>query len=359
MASSVALGVPFALDAAADSAQTPFRTFLNGASVINNGSTSANAIGGGVFPGGGAMQVTAASGMSITVAAGLCCVPNSASALQGGYLTGTMTSAALTLAAADASLGRLDLICVTVNDSGTPSSNAVVQAVTGTPAGSPSLPSLPANSIELASVLVPAGAASVTSANVTDLRSYVVAPGGILPIVSSASAPAAPAWQLMYDQATGSVVSGTGSAGSTAPLALFPWDPVVSVQTSNVNDSAAKGVLTTIATVTGLVTDGSTDIEIYYKWTGLKASGSVPLLCTMQVSIDGAAVDQAVVSIPSTSVFGSGGSARFYTSAAQSNTPSAGAHTVSFGFMSASTSVTTTLSAASSAPAMLRVAPAS
>ena len=264
--------------------------------------------------------------MAVVVAAGLCCVPNSTSALQGGYITGTMTSASLTLAAADSSNYRIDLVCVTVNDLGTSSSNAVVQVVTGTPASSPSAPSLPANSISLAQVLVPPGSSSISTGNITDERAYVVAPGGVLPIPSSSVAPAAPA------------------------------SPVVSVQTSNVNDSAAKGVLTTICTAS-VTTDGSTDIEVYYKWTGLKASGSVPLLCTMQVAIDGTTLDQAVVSIPSTSVYGAGGSARGYTSAGQSNTPSAGSHTIMFAFQSASSSVTTTLSAASSSTATLRVAP--
>ena len=357
MASSVSRGVPAYVDTAGDTAQTPFRQYVNGCAVINAGTASANQIGGGVFPGGGAMAVSAGSGMAVVAAAGLCCVPNSTSALQGGYLTGTMTSASLTLAAADPTNYRIDLVCVTVNDLGTLSSNAVVQAITGTPAGSPSAPSLPGNSIALATVLVPPGSSSISTGNITDGRSYVVAPGGVLPIPSSSVAPAAPAWQLFYDIAAGAVVQGSGSAGSTAPLTLLPWDPVVSVQTSNVTDSAAKGVLTAITTAS-ITVDGATDIEIYYKWTGLKASGSVPLLCTMSVAIDGTVLDQAVVSIPSTSVYGAGGSARYYTSSGQSTTPSAGTHTISFGFQSASSSVTTTLSAASSSPATLRVAPA-
>lgn len=359
MASSVSLGVPAYVDDAPAYAITPFRQFANGSAVINAGTASANQIGGGVFPGAGAMAVSAGSGMAIVVAAGLCCVPNSASALQGGYITGTMTSASLTLAAADSSNYRIDLICVTVSDSSSASSNAVAQVVTGTPASSPSPPSVAGvgNSIGLATVLVPPGSSSVTTGNITDTRAYVVAPGGVLPIPSSSVAPAAPAWQLFYDIAAGAVVQGSGTAGSTAPLTLLPWQPVVSVQTSNVNDSAAKGVLTTITTAP-ISVDGSTDIEIYYKWTGLKASGSVPLLCTMQVSIGSTVLDQAVVSIPSTSVYGAGGSARYFTSTAQGTTPTAGSHTITFAFQSASTSVTTTLSAASSSPAMLRVAPA-
>ena len=353
----MSLGVPFALDDAYDSAANPFRTFDNGTRVINAGTASANQIGGGVFPGGGEMAVSAGSGMGVVVAAGYCCVPNSTSATQGGYMTGTMTSASLTLDAADSSNYRIDVIAVTVNDTGTPSSNAVVAVTTGTPASSPSAPSAPANSIVLAQVLVPPGSSSISTGNITDLRSYVVAPGGVLPIPSSSVAPAAPAWQLFYDIAAGAVVQGSGSAGSTAPLTLLPWDPVVSVQTSNVSDTSAKGVLTAITTAS-ITVDGSTDIEIYYKWSGLKASGSVPLLVTMQVSIGATVLDQAVISVPSTSVYGAGGSARYYTSSGQGTTPSMGTYTITFAFQSASTSVTTTLSASSSAPAMLRVAPA-
>ena len=64
----------------------------------------------------------------------------------------------------------------------------------------------------------------------------------------------------------------------------------------------------------------------------------MPLLCTMQVSIGSTVLDQAVVSIPSTSVYGAGGSARYYTSAAQGTTPTLGTHTITFAFQSASTS---------------------
>lgn len=349
--------MPLAVDAAGDTAQIPFRQFDVGSRVLNAGTVTANQVGGGVFPGGGALAVAPGSGMAVIVAAGLCSIPNTTSALQGGYITGVMTSVSLTIAAADPTYYRDDLICVTVNDLGTPSSNAVVQVVTGTPAASPVLPPLPANSIQVAFVQVPGGASSITSANIGDLRSYVVAPGGVLPISSSAASPAAPAWQLMYDMAAKALVQGTGTAGSTAPLALLPWTPIVSVATANVTDGSAMGVLTPIATAS-VTTDGATNIEIYYKWSGLKASGSVPLLVTMQVAIDGTVLDQAVVSARSTTVYGDGGSARYYTSAGQSTTPSAGMHTISFGFQSASTSVTTTLSAATSAPAMLRVSPA-
>ena len=357
MATSISCGVAAFMDTAALSAETPFRQYVVGTSVLNTGTTSANAVAGGVFPGGGAMAVSAGSGLAVNVAAGYCCVP-AASAIQGGYIFGAMTEITnLTLAAADPTNPRIDLIVAYVNDLGTSASAAYVQTVTGTPASSPSAPTPPTPSIVLAEVQVNAGAASLTSGNITDERTYVVAPGGILPIANSGAAPAVPATQLMYNIAAGTIVQGTGTAGSVASLPVLPWVPVMAQATSNVTDSSAKGVLTTIATTSTFVCDGSTDVEIYYKWTGFTVS-TAPLLVTLEVKIDSTVVDQTVVYPASSSVFSCGGSARYYTSSG-SNRPIAGSHTVTFSFQSASSSFTTTLSASSTAAATVRVTPIS
>jgi hypothetical protein len=50
------------------------------------------------------------------------------------------------------------------------SNNVIFQVVAGTPASSPVVPSLPANSIALAEVAVAAGALSITTGNITDRR---------------------------------------------------------------------------------------------------------------------------------------------------------------------------------------------
>jgi hypothetical protein len=354
VATSINLGTPAFLDYAADTGQSPFRTYEVGTRVLNVGTASANQVAAGVFPGGGAMAVSAGSGLSVVVAAGYCCVPN-ATAAQGGYVFGTMVAQTLTLAAADPVNPRIDLIVATVNDLGSSASSCSVAVVTGTPATPAVAPSAPSPSLILSQVTVNAQAASLTSANLADQRTYVVAPGGILPIANAAAAPAVPATQLMYNISSGTLVQGTGTAGTVAALPVLPWVPVMSLATSTISDTAAKGVLTTIASA-GFTTAGGTDIEIFYKWYGLKVS-TAPLLVTMQVAIDGTVVDQTVIFPISTSMYGSGGCARYYTSAAQSNTPAAGSHTVTFAFQSASTSATTTLYAASNAPSVVRVTP--
>jgi hypothetical protein len=355
VATSITAGAPLWVDGPPMDAQAPLRQYDVGTRVFNAGTTTATQVPGGVFPGNGAMNVTAGSGLSVLVACGYCCVPNSASPLQGGYIFGLLTAGTLTLAAADPSNSRIDIIVAQVLDTGTSASSCQVATVTGTASGSPSAPSAPANSIVLAQVLIPPGSSSILSQNITDQRNWVVAPGGILPIQDASTAPAMPASQIMYNEATGALVTGTGTAGSVAPLPVLPWAPVMTTVSSPVTDSSARGTLTVIAAAT-VTTDGATDIEAYYKWPGFTVSAA-PLLVTLQVSVDGTVLDQAVIYPASSSVPTCGGSARAYTSGAQSNTPSAGTHTVTFAFLSASTSVTTTMNCAAGALGVVRVTP--
>jgi hypothetical protein len=357
MASSVSCGTPWLVDGPSLDAGVPFRAYDVGTRVIDVGSATAVQVPGGVFPGVGAMGVSASSGLSVQVNAGYCCVPNP-TAGQGGYIFGTLAAATLTLAAADPSNPRIDLIVARVYDFGTSASYCDVEVITGTAATPAVQPSVPSAAIPLASVQVPAGAVALGSGAVTDLRSYVVAPGGILPIADSAAAPAAPAAQLMYDLSRNLIVQGTGTAGVTSLLSTLPWAPALAYKTNSVTDSSAKGALTSILSVS-ITVDGSTDIEIYYKWPGFYA-GTAPLLVTMSVAIDGTVLDQTPVYVQSASSGSpaNGGSARYYTEPANSTTPAAGTHTVSFAFQSASASIATTLACASTALACLRVAPA-
>jgi hypothetical protein len=338
-------------------AGNPFRQFDVGTRVYNAGSSSAVQVPGGVFPGLGAMGVTGASGLSVQVAAGYCCVPASVTN-QGGYLFGTLTAATLTLAAADPAYARIDLVVARVYDTGTSSGYCDVEVVTGTAASPASAPSVPANAIALASVSIPAGAVALASGAITDLRTWVVAPGGVLPIASAAAAPAAPSSQIMMDMSRNLLVQGTGTAGSVALLNTGAWNPALAYGTSAVSDSSAKGSLKQILSV-NVTTDGETDIEVYIKWPGLYVSVA-PLIVAMTISVDGTVVDQTPIyaQSSSSSAPGNGGSTRWYSSSALGTTPSAATHTISFGFRSASATATTTMACSSNALACLRVAPA-
>jgi hypothetical protein len=80
----------------------------------------------------------------------------------GTLSTGNNVSQGLTLTAADSSHARIDLIVI--DSTGTPS------VVTGTPAVSPVKPTIPANSVPLASIVVAAGAAAISAGVITDER---------------------------------------------------------------------------------------------------------------------------------------------------------------------------------------------
>jgi len=318
MASSISCGIPLWVDDPTMDASSPFRTYEIGTKVYNGGTATANQVPGGVFPGNGAMAVSAAGGMNIQVSAGYCCCPNSSSALQGAYVFGLMVAQTLALQAASLTLPRIDIVVAYVADLGTDASAAYVQVVTGTPAATPAVPAAPSNSITLAQISVGAAATSITSANISDVRTYVVAPGGILPVASAAAAPALPPTQFMYNLATNQLCVGSGTAGKVGLPSTLPWAPVAAVKTTNTLAGTA-GALIPVQSVSVTV-DGLTDLEMYLKWGGVQGSASY---LTIGVQIDGVIADSiAVQSLETTAHPTSGGSAVFYTSSAQGNTPS-------------------------------------
>jgi hypothetical protein len=109
--------------------------------------------------------------MTVNVDSGHCSIVSSYS-LGGVYVGYNDAAVILTITAADGSNPRIDLIVATVNDQAYAgvTNNITFQVITGTPAGSPTVPSTPTNSIALAQIAVAAGATSVTSGNITDVR---------------------------------------------------------------------------------------------------------------------------------------------------------------------------------------------
>lgn len=112
--------------------------------------------------------------MSVQVAAGSAFVAGTESAQQGVYFAYNDATVNVAISAADATNPRRDLIVCRVKDaaySGA-SNEASIESVTGTPAASPSLPTVPANCHVLAEIAVAAGATSITNAHITDRREY-------------------------------------------------------------------------------------------------------------------------------------------------------------------------------------------
>lgn len=124
---------------------------------------------------GGDLNVTEKSGtpdMSVDVAQGSVYIEGDETSDQGFYFAYNDAVKNLTIAAADASNPRKDLIVAQVEDSeqsgGTDDWSLTV--VTGTAEASPSEPTVPDNSHVLALVDVGAGVSSITNANITDRR---------------------------------------------------------------------------------------------------------------------------------------------------------------------------------------------
>jgi hypothetical protein len=142
------------------------------------------------------------AGLSVLVSSGWAAIVGTTQANMGTYVGFNDATVTLSVNTADPTNPRIDLVCMTVNDAYYTGSlnNVILQVVAGTPAGSPVAPTLPANSISLATVAVGAGATALTNANITDTRVLVTTN---IPEVGDISAVVA-----------GTGLSGGGTSGS-------------------------------------------------------------------------------------------------------------------------------------------------
>ena len=112
--------------------------------------------------------------MTVSVAAGWAWILGTTTATQGMYSLYNDAAVTLTIATAPTSNTRIDLVCVTVRDAAYAgsSNDCILQVVTGTAAASPTVPTLPASSLSLATILVGTNVTSIVNANITDTRTY-------------------------------------------------------------------------------------------------------------------------------------------------------------------------------------------
>jgi len=115
------------------------------------------------------------TGLSVLVASGWAAIVGTTQSNMGTYTTYNDATTILSITTANPTNPRIDLVCATVRDAYYTGAynDVILQVVAGTPAGSPVAPTLPANSISLATVAVGAGATAITNANITDTRVLV------------------------------------------------------------------------------------------------------------------------------------------------------------------------------------------
>lgn len=271
------------------------------------------------------LKCTWTSLLSFTVAAGTCFVQGSTSATAGIYTVTLDTTATLTCTTADATNPRIDSVAVVVTDNGNGTSTAAVAIYPGTPAPSPSAPTLPANSLLLCNITVPANATALSAGAFADKRLFTVASGAILPYPNTAGATiAGPKGSYVYDQTTDRLKALDGSGNARQPK-IGAFAGVVSSSLTDVPTSLST--YTTILTTT-VTTDGVTEVEIFASWNAMvPATGTVDGdWCNVILVIDGFGVSgtsACLIRAGGTSLQPyNGGSIREWT------TPSAGTHTI-------------------------------
>ena len=169
---------------------------------------------------------TGTPAMSVDIAGGRAIIQGTEGTYQGPYIVENRGSATVTVTAANVSNPRIDLVVAKIEDqaySGAVNAWALA-VVAGTPAASPVAPSMPANSILLATVSVAAAAATITNANITDGRTVTPAAyraGDTVPVTdggtgSTTASAARTALGVAYTTGDVVPVAGGGSGATTA-----------------------------------------------------------------------------------------------------------------------------------------------
>lgn len=182
-------------------------------------------------------QRQAGANMSVDVGIGGCMVGGTENADQGEYFVyNASASANVVISASDPTNPRIDLIGVQIRDaeySGV-TNDARIVVVTGTPAGVPAEPSVPANFLTLARVDVAALAASISNANITDRRRNLSALGGITPCKDNTQYPTVNLWEGMtiYDRTLDQLFVYDGAAWNALGQYARAWTVITDVTNS-------------------------------------------------------------------------------------------------------------------------------
>ncbi|RDG38478.1 hypothetical protein [Streptomyces corynorhini] len=230
---------------------------------------------GGVLPGSpdgkyvlsGLYVYGQSAGMTATVASGRAVIHSSEAA--GSYPVAVTEYTQLLVDDGDPANPRLDLVVLRVYDEAQDAggrTEAALEIVRGTPAATPAAPAIPAASLALATIRVPAGASAGSggidwSSAVADLRRTTVAVGGILPEEWARDIPGAYPGQYRDTGAEG-LQRWDGAAWQ--PYPALPrwrdWTPVWTTSTGLATPSFGNAALRCRYVQLGTVVHGSFDI---------------------------------------------------------------------------------------------------
>jgi hypothetical protein len=191
-------------------------------------------------------QRGAGANMSVDVAAGTFLIPDATAARGRRLCRSDATDNVAIAAAPGAGTSRIDLITASATDTqfGDATDLWTVQAVLGTAAASPAVPATPAGAIALATVTVPAGAASITNFSLTDVRTFAN-PASRSQFCLKTTILASTA--LSTTNTAYAVASLDGAGGTSTPVARRP---MIAIITWVGSVSVGSGGATTIGYVT-------------------------------------------------------------------------------------------------------------
>lgn len=323
--------------------------------IVTGGGTTIGVLGGVI--GGSGLIVRAGTGMSVTVQPGHFVVPNTASPTAGGYVSTLTTLATLTVQTADPSNPRIDIVVAYVSDVGTSASFGAVEIITGVAAPTPSTPAAPANSITLSQLTVPAAATAITSGMLADVRPFTTTTGGVL--VAPKGSVTGYRGQIGFDVPSGSFYHNDNTSNATQ-MHVLPWEPVVQKLSSTVTVAGDQAEHTIIST-TIPITDGYTDVELFFKCPAITSlavhSGSI-IRVEFRMYVDGSVVDTFYSGeVTADTLWQSGVAWSYYTSPATGDTPASGTHTVKITAQNTASTIGYNIIASSASNILLRIEP--
>lgn len=159
-----------------------FRSYLGSLLTLPSAAASLKTAS-GIHPAlGGQLAVTqnGTPNMTVNIAAGFAFIAGTEGTKQGTYFCENDATVNKSITASDPTNPRIDIVVAKIQDafySGATNAWSLA-VVTGTPAGSPSAPAAPANSVTLAQIAVAANATTIVTGNITDKRPFMAAVGG-------------------------------------------------------------------------------------------------------------------------------------------------------------------------------------
>ncbi|MFE0329078.1 hypothetical protein ACFW08_20295 [Streptomyces sp. NPDC058960] len=206
------------------------------------------------------VRAAATPNMTVIVSAGFCFIDNHDVGGFGTYICVNDADYTVNIApAGGAGQYRKDTIVASVYDSETAGSTnefriEAIQGPYAASAGATVRGTLPPNAQVLADISVAPSQTSVSSANITDVRNFAVAAGGVLPVASNVAPPRPHPGQMFYYTDTDEVW--VGKADGT--LRVITPDPAMMVVTGAPNLGSSASTYSALAFNAKVASSGAT-----------------------------------------------------------------------------------------------------